>query len=437
MKKYTLGVLLLSVFLSAFTFVSAAETKVSTDAFVCPTYGQNMVDLSVTLPSDNILAGTSMPVTLKLKNISGLPLSGGSVMVRLIASGLTDKILTKAKDSVFVRTLPLTNLLLSKDEARTVSVDISFPASLPQGKYTLDVAYVLNDGFNKENPDLSIADKSGANTVEKVITIKNANPLSIVYFDAATLKKADGDKVKPISSSVDIVNPSTKAVSVPVAWKVYRWDAGSEKNLVSSFVETVELAAESRKNISYSVSDSNYSLYQVVVQANVNDISPMITFSVERPVGEAMVNFVSIGKIGSIGNGFVIGCVQNAFANDKEIRTVMVTVSNPQGKPIERAVFKINPGSKFEFTKDFSFASKEYIVETLIASEAGKIIGRTKQTFTCTSFGGNCVPETAKTTTKNNIVTTLFALTVLTAGTGGLIAVRFYLKRKKLSKFNR
>jgi hypothetical protein len=414
-RHFLIGALILLILSAVGSLAANAH-----EALYCPSFGDDIVDISLDIPATTVLAGANIPVEVTLQNISGVPISEGSLFVRLVNKSLDDAALKQAQGSVFLRAFPATDISLKDDETVKLAFDLTIPQGMPAGEYFIDSIFVPNKGFNIENPDLDIYGKSGANSAGAEIRVLNEDPKPFAYMAGTSIEKA---KDGTLEVSFDLVNTSKSAVSVPVVWKEYAWNAVSDETLLGSFVEMVELDGSSSKRLSRSIGPEIRSSYTVVAEVRLNDMSVIATPVWEGEISEPVTSSLGISTVEGSDSLLAYGCVKN-FMPKERADMLVFTVNG------ESSSFNIGNNVTFQFSKDVLRKDSRYDVKVDIYSKEGELLSSSQKTLSCGLVGG-C---------KQGVVEKfgeelLTMLTVLAAGIGGLITILHY-KRRRMNRVN-
>ncbi len=390
------------------------------EALYCPDYGEELVAVEASLPATEILAGATVPVTVKLENLSGLPLTSGSLLVRVVGERYENSSLARAVGNMYFREFVSRDVALKPNEISNVSFNVPIEAGLPAGDYALDVLFVPNEGYNIESSDLSIYEKSGANTDAVRFSIRNEIPNQIVYLDAKTLKTQESASTTIVS--VDLVNTSTSTLSVTVSWDEHAWNAVGDKTRKGTFVEKIDVAGSSKKTLSRSIDVSEHSAYSLVIEAQSNGVRSIVPHTLNGFGGEALLVSTGIAKLSETNSWAAYGCVKNAFSDDETQRAVRVSVGKDTG------IYLIS-ATPLQFLLDITKAQNSYELTVDVLSETGEVESTVTKTFSCELIG-SC--ETSGADMQD--IELIWGITMLAAGLGGLFTL--YHRKKKINSVN-
>lgn len=388
-----------------FSFVASADTATST-AFAnappspsyCLSYGTSMVSVSIKSPPPKIFAGATLPLFIHIENKEPYPLSGGTIMVRLIGKNLSDKSIVSSDGIVFARVFSPKNIALLSYGSMDTTTILSMPQNLPAGSYVVDALYVPSPQFNIENPDLSYSKRTGANEAKILLSVSNSSPKPIVYFDPRNPASVHGLASSSIPVTVRLINPSPVAVNVPVFWKVYYWNAVSEANLVDSFVQTVSMPAKRSKTVSFSVKDAHHSTYEVIAETNFNGVYSFASMDVSRDRGESIIRALGIDSSVASKELRAFGCVYNVFADEPSPGTLSLSIADQKGAHLSSSQFAVASGTTFAFTTDFNPGNAQTIVVSAnLFSLSGASLGESQASFACNQFRNDCVAKGSST----------------------------------------
>jgi hypothetical protein len=237
---------------------------------------------------------------------------------------------------------------------------------------------------------------------------------------------------------MSVVNLGSTALTVPVEFRLYYWNATSEKTFIGSEIKSVSVPAKGKATVSYELKESGRSLYQVLAHAASNGVDSFISTSIERSAAEALVSSIGLTPFPSQGKEIqAYACLHNSFSDDEEQRRVYLTISDTAGNLIDQSNFP-SPANTSEFMVSKGFMSGNVQGISLSAdvfSAAGALMSHFKQSFACSDFGGNCsgqnqVSSGGPGSSGNWKEDLIFAVTLFAAGSGGIIAVLARPRRK-------
>ncbi len=94
---------------------------------------------------------------------------------------------------------------------------------------------------------------------------------------------------------VNLVNTTSKAVSVPIVWRVYYWDGLLDGHLLHTENQTVSVGPNASAKASYTVTDNDHSVYFVIAEADNGDSKSIVDVRFAKDGHpEARINFPSL-----------------------------------------------------------------------------------------------------------------------------------------------
>ncbi len=210
-----------------------------------------------------------------LTNTNSYPLVEGSLVLRVSKfdprSQVGNDIVQEwvAKDDINLRA----------GEKQFVSVLYQLPSGLPTGNYTLTSYFLTQNKFNISG--LSFTDDIYGGYATFSVEGKGEKTLR---FDRSGVK-ADGESyrifgfmpkifpedAKSISVSVPLKNETGKSLKTSISYSFYGWDGRDEKNLIKSWSESQDIAANSSKTLSFDVAVAGRPVYFVKIKAQAGD----------------------------------------------------------------------------------------------------------------------------------------------------------------------
>jgi hypothetical protein len=340
------------------------------------------------------------------------------VLVKLVSKSLTDKKFASAEGVAVARVVAVDDVSLPANGKVVKDFSLLLSENLPSGIYELEAAYVLSREYNLENPDFDFI--GSQNMALESLEIHNDASSSFAFVNGKGLMT----KGKSLSASLE--NPSASDAVAVILWKIYSWNALSEKAVVESVVESVKVPAGGKKTVSYEIRDNEHSLYQAVLQTDSNGMRSIATALVETSIGETIIKLAGVTPFPSQ-EGVVqaYACLHNVYSDDKTPRSVHLALFDSSGKLLGEGTFPAPMGTnEFEVSKLVKVNGGDISLTASVIS-SGALAQVVERTFRCDDFGG-CSASGGGTD-----IDYLFALTLLAAGTGGLVTMRYYLKHHR------
>jgi hypothetical protein len=413
MKIYKAGVLLLAFVLLGFGAQSASNASAQEVEIYCPSFGEEVVSISLSTLSPKALAGISLPVAIDFKNETYHPVSGGYVVARLVS---------RAEDAVFERQVVLEDISLSAQGELSRSFRMKIPNDLPKGVYDIEAVFVSSSA-SYEDPDAASSQVSGAQRDSISLEVDNTAK-NMVFIDTTSAEFSLEDS----EVSVVVINDGDRGVTVPVSWKIYKWNSVLEKDVLESKSSLVSIPAQSSKTISYELINKDHSSYKAVASIISGDYTSSHGVSTGPIRGEALVRFAGVTKSAEGFKGYA--CIHNVFTDDGVSRTVNLSVTDINGTTLVSKNFDLSTSTnKTEFSADVDSTAQDFIVTAQISSHDA-VEGSITKIYTCRDLKGCSFAAQ----NKDDIAadeSLIFAITLLAAGLGGLFAIRFGLKKKK------
>ncbi|HEU5114563.1 MAG TPA: hypothetical protein VFT82_02235 [Candidatus Paceibacterota bacterium] len=412
----------------------SAQNRNSTAPSFCPGYGETVVDVSVSAPATRVAAGASLPITVKLANVTDRTLSGGAVLIRLVANKLDNEVLAKAQGGIFVRMIALDGLSLAPRASKETSVTLDLSSNLPQGTYSLEAVYTGSNAYDLENPDANAAEASGANFGSATLYVVNPASTGIIYIDPKAVMVNDTGSGSSTAVTVSLVNTTNAAVAVPLLWKAYFWQGVSEKMLVQSSVGVVRVPANGKAQATFNLSDAKHSRYEVVATAQSEKIASIMPVEVDKEVNESMLRYLGAFMAPNNGGTVAYACIHNVYSDDTEGRTVNLNILSESGSTLGTGAFPISSGV-LDGAVSKSFVAAVGAATNLraaIVSVKGDTLSSLEGSATCADLN-TCSSAASSSGAPAPVPNSdiILAVTLIAAGVGGLLALAI---RKKALK---
>jgi|GEM_PF-5975905 len=112
------------------------------------------------------------------------------------------------------------------------------------------------------------------------------------FFEAYPLRF---DTKDPLEVSSVLVNTTNTRISVPITWKLYRWDQQRRENLITTESGTIVIEAGEEKEITYTITDASHPMYLLVAAVEYKDTQSIINIPVIRTsVTGARISFPGV-----------------------------------------------------------------------------------------------------------------------------------------------
>ena len=296
-----------------------------------------------------VVAGSSVPISLIVRNNNAYPIVDGTVWVKIFRkeSGPIQRL---ANGDHVVDYIPVVrDITLSGGEAEGYSFFWDVPVDAINGEYYVATFFTTSDKYNMlglsftddivgETYFFSVSDGAGSLYFDKRSVRINENPYQFIGAPPAT----HGER--PIPVAINVVNPLAQGKSVTVSWKVYAWDALQEENLLEQSSETLVVPPESAVTSSHIVRATDASVYLIVAEVVSDDGSKSIANMrfVRTGIDIPRINFPSTFSYPIVGGEEqeIFACLHNSgFSSQIENGELELSVTDRFGRTIHQHTY--------------------------------------------------------------------------------------------------
>lgn len=417
------------------------EPGVCTDYY---TFGS--VDINLSSDTKNYQAGDPVLIRGKIKNNNPYPMIGLDIKGRLVKDipepeYFRSEIITLDDLSI------AENITIPANGEYEISYSLPLPFNAPSGEYQMFFYAVEQDRFNMTG--LSFTNDIVGSYIS--FTVEGNNP-DHVYLDQtkilvgeqehnvmAFMTQHPKDAIIPIT--IPLYNPHDTPMSMRVTYDLYSWDSANPKNKVETRSEQIIVPPKSESILKYVVQETNDPVYYLTITATPasSEKDPAVysekTISnirlIVQDISKPRLNFVTTNTypIKKDQETVLATCFHNTSTYQDGTSSKIVTVlKDSRGKEVTRTVFEgmlssdINAiVSKFKPKKDIF----DYTIESTIYDSKGEVIDKVEKKYSCNDINPSSCPQ------KNNLLTTVFSISVLLLILGVLVFIK--IKRKSIN----
>ncbi len=260
------------------------------------TFGSVQADFSAAV--SKAVAGTPIAFSGKISNNNAYPVVGGKLVIKIFrVQGNGEK--NPNGPDVIDEFDALTDISIPANGSVPLTFDWKIPPFMESGSYKAVAFFVVADKFNLlgltftddiigNAANFSVSGEKGSVRFDKGRTSINGSK----FYFAAYPPRIDADEAKV---TAELVNTTTIAQDVSLKWAVYSWDAQQKSNLIQEYAETVRVDANSRKVVSYAITDKEHPVYYVRVESGHKGMKSILGIRFIRPTAEKFrINFPAI-----------------------------------------------------------------------------------------------------------------------------------------------
>ena len=419
MKKLLSSLLVLTfVFLGAlvsFNTVFAQSTEVvsklePTDCFSPGLYKFQSVQVSVGPEKGSYNAGETINFVGNIINQNNYPVVDGNVFVRI---GKQNPYYIHDGHNAVDEIMAVSNVSVDASSSLPVIFSWTVPKDLGVGDYRADYFFSVGKKFNLGGLPF---------TNEIIVGFSNFkinNTKETEFVLDRTTTKVNGIKYNHIGQwpapkegeKIEIVQPvknfTDKEIKVSVNYDLYYWDSLDPADKLDSKVEMVTVPAKSSKNLTYTISKSEKSVYYLRIKATVGDASSMVNIRTTSNIEKARINYPAITAFpltkGDSANLF--SCFHTVYGVASSSKLVL-SLTDKNGNSVAKGEYTGSFGSNMNGAVANFTAGKDYTFLNLKAElfDNGKLTDSYQIDYDCSSLkSAKCELLTGNTVNKTVI----------------------------------
>ncbi len=244
-------------------------------------YNFGSVKLSFDPDLKTIAVGNKITFSGFIKNESGHPIVKGMVLAKVMR--MDDFSPEDGPSLIADQFVAVDKISIADNMKKYYSFSWNVPVNLKPGKYVLATYFISENKYNYAG--LSFTEDVVGSLTEFNVT--NNEIKEFVYFDR---KKAFLNNEKhnfvgfirefgpkeTVKAGLSLVNETNENLQIPVKWKLYKWDAADEKNLLEEKTELIEIKPKEARQLSYLVTDTTEPVYYLVAEAKYKDAKSIL-----------------------------------------------------------------------------------------------------------------------------------------------------------------
>ena len=441
MKKLLSSLLVLTfVFLGAlvsFNTVFAQSTEVvsklePTDCFSPGLYKFQSVQVSVGPEKGSYNAGETINFVGNIINQNNYPVVDGNVFVRI---GKQNPYYIHDGHNAVDEIMAVSNVSVDASSSLPVIFSWTVPKDLGVGDYRADYFFSVGKKFNLGGLPFTNEIIVGFSNF-KINNIKETE-----FVLDRTTTKVNGIKYNHIGQwpapkegeKIEIVQPvknfTDKEIKVSVNYDLYYWDSLDPADKLDSKVEMVTVPAKSSKNLTYTISKSEKSVYYLRIKATVGDASSMVNIRTTSNIEKARINYPAITAFpltkGDSANLF--SCFHTVYGVASSSKLVL-SLTDKNGNSVAKGEYTGSFGSNMNGAVANFTAGKDYTFLNLKAElfDNGKLTDSYQIDYDCSSLkSAKCELLTGNTVNKTVI---FWAIILILVSLLGLSLVTRFVK---------
>ena len=327
---------------------------------------------------------------------------------------------------------------LKAGEVRPFTLVWNVPQDADLGEYQVATFVVSHDRFNLLGLTFTVDIIGGGAKFQVVgadignakIDIHQTTVGQEVLHGAAFSPRVEASEDGALPVRLRVVNTAATRAEGKLVWKLYEWDTMREERLLDTIEDPVSIESGQFQTYRYDVSDSSYSVYNVLVEYVPNDPTKQKSFQsirfVNYDANTARLNFVGAtgypAKEGDTAFACVhsggIAPVENAKVELEARSTSILDFLIGRGTLAKKSYEGTVLGSIQALAAPLSHGADSVVVEAKLYQD-GKLADKVENRYDCSLAEGPCLDGWAK---------DLIALAVLVLIV--LLGRYLYLKRR-------
>ncbi len=410
-------------FVSVFLFLSSpllvlAQATPAPSAQSCFDYYKfQSVEIDLHGEKNIYKAGEGAKFLGSITNKNSYPLVGGSLVLRI--SKLDPR--SQLGNDIIDEWTAKENINLIAGEKQLISLPYQLASGLPTGTYTLTSYFLTQNKFNISG--LSFTDDiyggyaifSVEGKSEKTIKFDRTGVKadSKPYRIFGLTPKIFPEDAKSISVSVPLKNETAKTLITSVTYSLYAWDGADKENLIKSWSETQNLAANSSKTLSFDAAVADRPVYFLKIKAQASDQQSEIHIRFVKNGFRPRLNYVGVTKfpLTSGEKATLFACYHNTTEIEPLPRadfrgqprpqpsdlepsrdgTLELSLKNMQGRVLADTVYKGPITGAIEvLTKAISSRNLDkFVLSAKLYDDKNNLVDESNISYDCSKFSGD------------------------------------------------
>lgn len=371
------------------------------DCFDYYQFGSVQVDIQSRL--SQTVPGTPMAFSGNLINQNNYPVVDGSVFVKIFRKDPTSDIQSNGY-ALVDQFVAKENISLPSNGKAPIKFDWKVPANAVGGEYQIATFFISGKKFNLLG--LSFTDDVVGNRFDFKVTSANKETVSLEKSSVMTNDKqflfaAFPPRFKAeetVTVKTDLNNTTKKEQSIPVTWTLYAWDGQSKENIIETKTETITVAANSKKNISYQIKPQTHPVSYLVIEAKNQDAKSILNVRVVHQGNDKIrLNFPALTSYPLKANqsATMFSCLHNSGQSASVAGSKLeLTLKDEDGDIIDQNTYEgAVTGAMMAVKKDFT-PKKDYANFTLSAKlyQNGKLVDSSDMKYDCKAIDPTLCP---------------------------------------------
>ena len=234
-----------------------------------------------------------------ITNTNSYPIVDGTLLVKIFRRNTDVRSAVQFGNHVVDEFVVEKGIALDAELSRSIEFTWDVSEDVQSGEYYAATFFATADRYNLLGlsftddiiggaHDFSIRGGAPSAYLNKETVIAGGEPFSFIGPPQALF----GDDIEVVA---EIVNESSEAKRGMITWRVYRWDALNEDNLISESKEPVAIPANGVQTIRHIVSDVESAVYMVVPELSIGDTRSLLNIRfIRAEVNVPRINFPSV-----------------------------------------------------------------------------------------------------------------------------------------------
>jgi hypothetical protein len=431
--------------------LNSSDVKSGELANCFDTYKFQSILLNVGVDKSTYKPYETVEIKGDIVNTNSYPVTNLALRARILKKH-PDPINMRAEYITLDEQIVLSDITLNSNQTYQFDQFYFVPGNYNGGEYIIQYYVYNQDRFNLSG--LSFTEDIIANQTS--FNVEN-NSDKQVYLDTTNILVNDKehntrgfitrhDKNEDITIKLPLINSTEEARDMNISYKLYKWDAILEGNLIEEQIQKVNIRSNSKLNLEYIVNNNEYPVYYVVIEAlpvgeNENSINKEKTMAYIRYSldGNNMprVNWVGVDKNPfELGELTLLTCVHNTnYITDEGPVKLKSIAKNEKGIEMGKIEYE---GKMVSSISAISNKINTYIrfniltIETNLYNASNELVDNIITEYKCDEISPELCLDNSN-TSNNNLLNRMhiFTLSIIILSIIG--GVRFYTRYKKLN----
>jgi len=312
--KISVAIFLVLTFIPSLSHAQQETPLTPAECFDYYKFGSVTVDINPAV--EQTVSGAQLRFYLTVANQNDYPIVDGSIYVKIFQKQTDSKLAQKNGGFLVDQFFAKERIALDAKEVKNFELLWNVPAWAPEGEYRAFSYFQSAKKFNLLGFTFTDDITGGQADFRIKSEFKKSVGLDKNNVKANGTRQQYFSKDEPITVQMPILNPTKEKQEASVTYGLYFWDGLSDSQKLGTKNEKITLNPGEKKMLTYQITDSQYSVYYLVVKSQWHDFSSildvrMIRRDISRPIIDFMGTTVFPIKKGEAST--IFACIHNAI----------------------------------------------------------------------------------------------------------------------------